>query len=189
MGLMACHPAGHGSLFDPRKTRASQRLSQVRFLGLHFHLGQTLCSRIRSRSRERQKPHNPEWHNASGSVKSVTCWPVFGGSHGPRRRRIPSPTGAIDKHWSKPASGGFMDCSCVHSPKVCASIAERSCSRSHSVDSCPAVSKGSDCTVSAPSPSSSGGSSVSGGSTLDADVDTSALPESKPLPTRLRSLP
>ena len=150
LGLMACHPAGHGSLFDPRKTRASQRLSQVRFLGLHFHLGQTLCSRIRSRSRERQKPHNPEWHNASGSVKSVTCWPVFGGSHGPRRRRIPSPTGAIDSHWSKPASGGFMDCS--------------------SMDSCPEVSKG----------------IVFGGSTSDA---ASALPESKPLPTRLRSLP
>ena len=170
LGLMACHPAGHGSLFDPRKTRASQRLSQVRFLGLHFHLGQTLCSRIRSRSRERQKPHNPEWHNASGSVKSVTCWPVFGGSHGPRRRRIPSPTGAIDSHWSKPASGGFMDCSSIQSPKVCAGIAEWSCNRPYSVDSCPEVSKG----------------IVFGGSTSDA---ASALPESKPLPTRLRNLP
>ena len=60
--------------------------------------------------------------------------------------------------------------SCVQSPKVCAGIAERGCNRSYSVDSCPEVSKG----------------IVFGGSTSDA---ASALPESKPLPTRLRSLP
>jgi len=158
-------------------------------------------SRSRSRSGERQYPNSPEGHSVqsvhlvskrpcseSGSVQSLKSEPVFGGSHGPRLR-IPSPTGSVDSRRSKPTSGGFMDCSCVHSPKACTNVAERSCSPAHSADSGPEVSGGCDCMVSAPSQSSSGGSSASGGSTSDAEVDATAQLESKPLPTRLRSLP
>ena len=62
LALMACHPTGHGSLFDPRKTLASQ--------SLQLHLGQTL-RRAQEADRDLVRDNTPTAQRGIRSNRSI----------------------------------------------------------------------------------------------------------------------